>query len=84
MLECPGKSSLEDTSSLAEDPAVTSTRAAARDIISSRLEHSDADGKAELALVKRRLVHTSRSAAATKRELGINARNGPVVRHGPG
>ena len=56
--------------------------AATRDIISSKLEHSDADGKSELALVRRRLVKTSRSAAATK-ELGRNARNGPLVRHGP-
>ena len=57
--------------------------AQARDIISSMLEHS-ADGKAELGLVKRRLVNTSRSAAATKKELGRNTRNGILVRHGPG
>ena len=49
----------------------------------SRLEHSDADGKAELELVRRRLAKTSRSAAATKRELRRNARNGPLMRHGP-
>ena len=68
MLECPGSSLSVESASLAADP-----RAAARDTISSRLEHSDADGKAELGLVRRRLVNTSRSAAATKRELGRNA-----------
>ena len=61
MLDCPGSSSSEETSSLAADPAVNSTRAAARDIISFRLEHSGADGKAELGLVRRRLVNTSLS-----------------------
>ena len=65
LLECPGKSSSEDASSPA-DPVVDSTRVAARDIIRSRLEHSDADGEAKLGLVRRRLVNTSRSAAATK------------------
>ena len=59
MLECPGSSS-------SEEPA--STSAAARDTISSRLERSDADGKAERGLV---------------RELGRYARNGPLGRHGP-
>ena len=81
MLECPGSSSSEESASLAADPAVDSTRAAARDMINSTLEHSDADGKAELGLARRRLVKTSRSAAATKRELGRNARNEPLVRH---
>ena len=81
-LECPRSSSSEESASQAADP-VDCTRAAARDIISSRLEHSDADGKAELGQVRRRLVETSRSAAATKRELGRIARNGPLVRHGP-
>ena len=37
----------------------------------------------ELEQVRRKLVRTSRSAAATKRELGRNARDGPLVRHGP-
>ena len=76
-------SSSEESASEAADAAVNSTRAAARDIVSSRLEDSDADGKAELGLVRRRLFNTSRSAAATRRELGRNARNGPLVRHGP-
>ena len=70
MLECPGSSSSEEPASLAADPAVDSARAAARDLISSKLEHSDADGKAELGLVRRRLVKTSRSTAATKKGAG--------------
>ena len=77
MLECPRSSSSEESASLAADPAADSTRVAARDIISSRLEHSDADGKAELGPVRRRLVETSRSAAATRKELVRNARNAP-------
>ena len=83
MLECPGSSSSEEPASLAADPAEDSTSAAARDTISSRLERSDADGKAERGLVRRRLVTTSRGAAATKKELGRYARNGPLERHGP-
>ena len=48
------------------DPAVDPTRAVARDIISSRLEHSDADGKAELGLVRQRCCDKKR--AGQKRE----------------
>ena len=65
-LECPGHSSSEEASSSAADPAVETTRANSRDMASSRLEHSDADGKVELEQVRRKLVRTSRSAAATK------------------
>ena len=77
MLECPGKFLSEDASSLAADPAV-----------GSRLEDSDADGKAELGLAKRRLVNTSRSAAATKKGSWAETRElGPwcdIVRLEPG
>ena len=65
MLECPGNSSSEDAPPAAE-PAAETARAKSRDMASSRLEHSDADQKVELGLVNRKLVRTSRSAAATK------------------
>ena len=63
MFECPGKVSSENASSPAAEPAVETARATSRDMASSRLEHSDADGKVELGLVNRKLVRTSRSAA---------------------
>ena len=66
----PGSSSSEESVSLAADPAIDSTRAAVRHIISSQLDHSGPDRKPKLGLVRRRLIRTSRSAAA-------NARNGP-------
>ena len=83
MLDCPDSSSSEESASLAADPAVSSTRAAARDKISSRPEHSDADGKAELGLIRRRLVNTSRSAAATKGSWAETREMEPLVRRGP-
>ena len=56
MLVCPGSRSPQKSASLAADPAVDSTGAAARDIISSQAGEQ-----------RRRLVKTSWSAAATKR-----------------
>ena len=82
MLECHGNSSSEEASSSAADPGVEAARANSRDMASSRLEHSDADGKVELGLVNRKLVRTSRSTAATKgagqktREMGPWSRPG--------
>ena len=83
MLECPSNSSSGEASSSAADPAVETARANSRDMSSTRLEHSDADGKVELGLVTRKLVRTSRSTAATKGSWAENARDGPLVRHGP-
>ena len=57
---------MEEASSPAAEPAVETARANSRDMASSRLKHSDVDGKVELVLVNRKLVRTSRSAAATK------------------
>ena len=57
-----------------ECPGTSSSEEA---IISSRLEQTDADGKAELRLVRRELVNTSRSAAATKGSWAETQEMGP-------
>ena len=83
MLECPGKSSSEEKPPLAADPVEDAARATSRDMKNSRWWAALLAAGPSLNRSGAGSIKTLSTAAATKRELGRNARDGPLVRHGP-